>query len=368
MKKLVLLLFSLALIIWSGAGAVLAAEPKTPELTVAQAIDMAVKYSPTLKSAQLTKDQAWQARQNAEDKNRYAFTPTAGVASIDASVELAFSQLMQASNNYLTQGKVLDATTKSVKLNAYDYYLNVLIAQQSLQSAQKTLAKDQMAEGLAKVKASVGVIAQPELIAVQNTTANSTAVVQQAQQSLDKAYVTFNSAIGLQPEDRPVLTEQFSFTSFTVPNLTAEASRAETSSTTVWQLEQTVYLQQMNMSYINYGPTGALQNYNVQKFNVDIAKSGLAAGRQAVRDSVFTLYNDIQTNEQVYSQAQAAVKTATENLRVAQVKYKVGMATKLDVTVSETALASAQANLTNLIYQHAVLVANFNNLTGKSFV
>ncbi|AGL03802.1 TolC family protein [Desulfoscipio gibsoniae] len=367
MKKLTIIFLSLALMILGTASAALAKEPATPELTLEDVINMAVKNSLVLKSSELAKDQAWEARKDAADD--VSLRPSGGGGAVNVAAESSFTKLMQSSTNYLTQSKSLQEAEKNIKLDAYQKYANILIAQESLKYAEIALEKEQMAERLAKISAQVGILSNPELVGAESTAQVSAAALQEAKENLDKAYVELNSLIGLWPEDRPVLQDDINFEKYTVPNINTEASRAETSSEALWKLEQLVSLQKMDLKYFSYGPgSGALNSYNIEKFDIDIAKYNLDDARREVRNAVFTLYKDIQANEEQYNKVDAAIKAKEETLRVARAKYDVGMATAMDIKTVEAELASYQTNLELLKYQHAILIANFKNLTGKALI
>ncbi|KAF1086036.1 Outer membrane efflux protein [Sporotomaculum syntrophicum] len=367
MRKLTVMFLAMIMVFLGTASAALAKEPATPQLTIEDVMRMAVENSTALKSGNLAKDQAWEARKDAADD--VSLRPSGGGGPVNEKAESSFTKLMQTSNRYLTQSKLLQQEEKNVKLDAYQKYISVLISQEKIKNAEITLAKDQLAERLAKICAQVGTISNPEMVAAQSTVQASAAALQEAIENLDKAYVELNAVIGLWPEDRPILQDEIAFETFKVDNINAEASRAETSSEALWSLQQLVNLQKMDLSYFRYGPgSGALSSYDIEKIDVDIAELNVEEARKEVRNGVFTLYKDIQAAEEQYNKVNAAIKLMEETLRVAKVKYDVGMATAMDIKTSEAELASYETNLALLKYQHAILVANFKNLTGKELV
>ena len=366
MKKLTVILLFMALMILGTASVALAKEPATPELTMEDAINMAVKNSPALRSGKIAKEQAYERRKDAAED--VTFIPSGG-GVVDVEAESAFTQLRQTSNSYLSQSKTLQETEKNIKLDAYQKYIGVLIAQENLNYAEIALEKDQMSKLMAIISAQVGVLSNPELVGAESAVQASAAALQEAKANLDKAFVELNNVIGLWPQDRPVLQYEVQYENFTVPNITAEAGRAETSSEALWKLEQLVELQKLDLRYFTFGPgSGALSSYNIEKLDIGIAEHNVDEARRQVRNAVFTLYKDIHANEEQYNKVDAAIKTMEETLRVTKVKYEVGMATNMDVKIAETNLASYRANAELLKYQHDVLLANFKNLTGKEIM
>lgn len=366
MKKLTVILLTMALVIMGTASVALAKEPATPELTMEDAINMAVKNSPALRSGKIAKEQAYERRKDAAED--VTFIPSGG-GVVDVAAESSFTQLRQASNSYLSQSKTLQETEKNIKLDAYQKYIGVLIAQENLSYTEMALEKDQMSKLMAIISAQVGVLSNPELVGAESAVQASAAALQEAKANLDKAFVDLNTVIGLWPQDRPVLQYEVQYENFMVPNITAEASRAETSSEALWKLEQLVELQKLDLRYFAFGPgSGALSSYDIEKLDIGIAEHNVDEARRQVRNAVFTLYKDIHANEEQYNKVDAAIKTMEETLRVTKVKYEVGMATNMDVKIAETNLASYRTNAELLKYQHDVLLANFKNLTGKEIM
>lgn len=172
-----------------------------------------------------------------------------------------------------------------------------------------------------------------------------------AGEALDKAWVAFNRLVGLQPQDRPVLTEEPVTVPLTVYNLDAEAEWAVESSVDIFKLERARDMAQWDIDYPwtldTYG-RAVYRTYSVQKYEVDIAGYNLAAAREALKEQVRSTYHDIRALEEQEAALEAAVKTAQDALRVIEAQYKVGLVGRDKVREAEAALAEAQANLYSL--------------------
>jgi hypothetical protein len=96
--------------------------------------------------------------------------------------------------------------------------------------------------------------------------------------------------------------------------------------------------------------------YKGAEYNALSAALKLADTRLSVETSVRSSYNLLLAAYEQLGPATKAVDQATENLRLAQAKLKVGAATQLDVLQAERALAQARSNLTG-VEQSAALAA-----------
>lgn len=343
-----------------------ASEPEQPaqQITLQQAIDMALDRSSLLKSKEYAKDQAWEIRSDAAENVHFMPSGPAG-----GFMESAFTGLMQSSLNYRMKGKELEQAQKQVKVNAYTKYINVLIAQEKVKYNETALEKDKLAERVVQAYGLVGMAATPELAGAKSRTGASKAALQAAKESLEKAYIELNSMIGLQTDEKPELVDALDFEEFSIPNIQTEISRALTNNETLWNLEQLVNLQRMDLKYFNYGPgSGQLQSYEIEKYDVNIAESNVVEFRKQVKEGVQALYKDIKALEEQYNMVYSSVSALKEQLRAVQARYDVGMATKLEITEAKTAMAEIEKNLAEMRYNHSIMVANFKNMTGKDLL
>jgi outer membrane protein TolC len=73
-------------------------------------------------------------------------------------------------------------------------------------------------------------------------------------------------------------------------------------------------------------------------------------------------YQQVLASEAV---AQAAVASATENMKLTQQKYNVGSATILDLITAQVALARAQSQLVNALAAIRVAEARIDRVRGR---
>lgn len=349
-RKIISLLVLLVLTI--PAGICLAdGEPAGATLTVEQAIDLALKNSSTVKSADLALQAANIANDETWESVNSALLPDANgqyygaVDSWDA-VYVADYNLEAARKNY-------DTAVESVKFNVYQKYYAVVNALDN--SDAQRLASQQAAEKykIAELRYQLGMDtilnvyqSQQQNVSAQSNLAGST-------ESLEQKYIALMEYIGLPKSERPVLIRELAYTPLKVDDAETRIADIVKDSPAVWLASRSLLLtEQTSGSSGDY--YGLLTDINKEKANLTIVTS-----RDAMTQATRNIYYSILNAEESYNSAVAAAKAADEGLRVAKLLYEVGMGTKLDVTAAEIAAQSAHQAVDSLSYQHAILVMAF---------
>lgn len=345
----------LLLCTWSPAA--FAKEPATPEFTLNDAIECALKQSEDIKSAEVNIDKSWEQREDAADNVNYTPTFTGG-GPVLPEVEAAFSGLVKADLAWRVKKKDLDAKEEQVALNTYKAYVGILQAKEAVDNAKITLARDEKLLLNARTSQRVGLVALTDIVGAEAKVNASRAALAAAQESLDKAYITFNRLVGLWPVDRPVLADKIEFSLLQADVIDAEAERAVENSKDIWKLEQNITIEKLDLDFLTL-------SYDVEKKDVESAKITLEGAKKATREATYSLYKDIKALEETQVGLASKVRVAEEALRVANVKFNAGMITKTDLVVAEATLAEAQKALQDVTYQHANLKASFRVLTGR---
>ena len=87
--------------------------------------------------------------------------------------------------------------------------------------------------------------------------------------------------------------------------------------------------------------------------------------RRGVRQDVDGALRTLETQEQAIEIATEAVVVAEEDLRLNRERYRVGVATILDVITSQVALDQAQADLVSARYDYVVAKAQLESIVGR---
>lgn len=86
---------------------------------------------------------------------------------------------------------------------------------------------------------------------------------------------------------------------------------------------------------------------------------------RAVRQDVDAALRTLETQEQAIAIAREAVTVAEEDLRLNRERYRVGVATVLDVITSQVALDQAEADLVSARYDYVLAKAELESIVGR---
>ncbi|MDQ0285071.1 outer membrane protein TolC [Desulfofundulus luciae] len=330
-----------------------AKEPATPELTLNQAVALALAHSESVKKAEKDVDRTYEWRVYRSEQLDYTPLEPPG----NPKVEIAWSNLLTADLTWRMSKKSLTAEQDEVALDACKKYWDVLKAHEKVRAAEEGLKKADWELRRARANFQVGMIPQAALVAAEAQMAQAKAALEAAKNDLDNAYASFNRLVGLWPQDRPVLVDGVNFNPLQVSDVETEVGRIVDESPTVWLANEKVTLQKYLEDMMFY--TGEYRPYQARKIEVEQAELDAASAKKMLEEVTRSLYYKAKSLEESYQALQEGVKTAEENLRVTKVKYDVGMATRAEVAAAEAALAEAKQKALETACQHAYLKLAF---------
>ena len=338
----------------AGGKAAWAKEPATPELTLQQAVEKAVANSKSLKNKGYEVERTEEVRGSAADKVK--FVPAAG-SNPDPTAAANFTGLVSADLQWQMAKKSYDAEVDTVTMSVTKAYYGVLQALESVHVAEQAYQSKELASRLAMASYRAGALSKSGLIQADSDLAGAKSDLEAARKALDDAYQQFNQLVGLWPEDRPVLTGRPSFSALEIDNLDTEVERAVENSPTLWQAKRNIDLAKLNLDL--YAFNYESEPYKSKEIKVDQAEVSAASAEEQLRNAVRTIYYNIRKLEENYAGLQQKLAAAEENLRVTQLKFDLGMATKADVLSAQYALAGVQKSLLDTVCQHELLKLSF---------
>lgn len=325
-------------------------QQKKIELTLNQAVEMALKESVTLKQAELGEDRARKVAENAWDAHNLQLRATYDEASqLYASVPVdqdAFPLFFKADRGWRIAQRTYQITRDATELAAKKCYFDVLQASANLDAAKKAYEFNQSSLRSAQAMYQVGMNNAQTLELAKLGLQKSNLDLQSAKADLDKAYMALNQLIGLDPMARPVLIDAIPYEKLKVDSLDADVSRATRSedNPALWIKKEQYEISRYLWSYTIPDSAG----------KIDIDKSYLEydTARKTIRDKMYQLCDNIITLESSYNTALQNVKATEEKYRVEQLRYNVGMSTKKDVLEAEMLLEQAKLALKKVAAAH----------------
>ncbi len=351
-EKLTVIMVLSLLIIGQSNWSADAKEPSKPELTLNQAVSMALGESEALTKAEMLVEKN---ENTYDDKSKNLdFIPTAPGT---AAVESAYAQVLSANLTWQVSQRNLTSEQDKTVIDTCNKYWAVLNAQVKLDSSQASLdnAKVQLTNARALLR--VGMLANSDLIGAEAQFEAATASLSSAQNDLSNAYVALNQKIGLWPEDRPVLVETVVYQPLKVDNLDQEVARVLANAPSVWQVEQAVALQRISQNMAFY--SGSYTSYENRKIDVEQAELDVVSTQKTYEKLTRNIYYNIVNVEASYAAALQSEKVAEENYRIKEIQLQLGMATQADLTSAKKDLVTAKTTIFNLLCQHANLKLTF---------
>jgi outer membrane protein TolC len=357
--------------------------PQQQSLSLKDAVNIAWTYSPDLKAAQDSIDKLHTEQQ---DASQYflGFQPGAGL-NASPGTDIIWKGLTDANAGYATAKDDYTAIKSKVEVDTFQDYYAVISARAALDKAKADLSRDDQALAVVRVLSNLGIATDTMVAGAEGQDEASSEALNAAHDALDKTYVTLDGKLGILPADRPVLTDQLTFSPFKVDNLDAEVSKAMASGnailnapvtvdnteviseSTLSDLRNTVTLEQLEYNFPwTIGATGATsQDTDEVSDDLDAARQTLTSVTDSLQTQVRGMYNDIMSLEAKYAALQSGLQVAQDNLRDVQVEYSLGLTTQDKVTAAAAACADLQSDITGVIFDHEVLKANFHWLTGE---
>lgn len=334
-------------------------ESEGKQITLSSAIDIALKQNEGLKKAdkEVEKKEEWRDYR----ASKLDFIPTTAPGT--ALVEVPWAQMLSSDLEWRMSKKALTAKEDQIVLDTCKKYWAVLQAQEKVKAAEAGVVCSLKQLQSTRVAYQVGISLVPAmspeqaLKAAEAQYAGAQATLAEAKNKLDSAYNSLNQLLGMQANERYILTDMVEYQPLAVVNLDAEVSRVVDASPDIWNAEQMVTLQGFLEDMMFY--TGEYRPYQARKIEVEQAELDAASAKKAVEQGTRSIYYTIRNMEEGYNGLLQAVKVAEENLRVTKLKFDLGMATAAEVASDEKKLADAHLAAFDMVYNHAYMKLAF---------
>lgn len=353
-KKIVaLIVLSFFLLLNLPAGLVAAATAKDvveqPELTLEESITMALNHSRTLKNANLAIDLADESLDDAES----AWRPSYATEYVDLSpsIETRYANLLSQEYNYDSAVSQRDIQKDAVKAEARSSYYDLLKAIDSLALKKTELEAQQISYKNSQVYYDVGMLSIIGLTQAKLALLQKQADYVAAENALNDSYTDFNYLVGLDINDRPILSTEPVMENLEIDNVAGQISLTMSNSPSLELVDAALELRE-ELIWTSGGTTSS-------ELAVSQAELNAATTKETVEKSLYSVYHSVKNLEESYMTAKNNLALAQQNLNIAKLKYDLGMNTKADVLAAEYSLLQAQNNLLSITCNHDILKETF---------
>lgn len=344
-KVILIMLLINGMLFLSASPALAASDQKT--LTLQQAIDQSLKNSLAIAQAKKTIELA-------EIQQESAISVMTQSQITSSMVE----NVQKADLTYMVASKTLTQTQEKVGYSTTKKYFAVQQALEDLELAKLAFQKASQDLGISRLTAGVGMGTNASVMATESAYTQSKANLEAAENTLKNAYSLFNDAVGLNINDRPVLTEKVpEFKNLNLNDVNLEISQAISTNTDIWKAQMNALIAQNVANMVLYN--GEYRPYRQSELSVDQAQLTVQSTETSVAQSIETMFYQVKSMEESYKTGVKSRDSLAEALRVKKLMYEVGLSTKNEVLAAEISLSTAENALNDTRYNHSLLAVAF---------
>jgi len=357
------LVLTLALGGWGLARAVAAdAVPGVKELTLEQAVEVALEGNPSLELAELS-------LKAAQSRVAYTRDVARGIEKqVDAGIPVTTLDLARVKDVYPRQAELgvvvarraLEAAREGIRLQVEKAYYEALKAEDGVRIARTAVDKAEEQLRTARAGFSAGTLARNEVLGAEVQLADARARLITAERLSKTAYMNLNKTLGLNLETPLRLTSRFEYRP--VGDLDLEKKVSEALENRLEAVRARAELEGKELDFQVVGRYYTPSVYTYQQAEVAWKQAGVALrqAEQQVEFEVRAAFLSIKDAEQRIAVLEKSVEQAREAMRLAQLRYEAGVATGLEVNNARLALTQAEAGALQAIYDYNLAVSGFN--------
>lgn len=325
-------------------------------LTVEDATTKAIAYSPTLKTLSENKVEA----DNSNDALTFSFEYTNNDSTNSANQQMAYN--IRKLQNSL---KSLDLNTQVAKdgiaLNVKSLFNSIKAAQDQIDLYEQNMEIQKKNIQIAEIKMNLGLLSQLEYDNTVSTYNITEANKTNLEIEVNNSFRSLNELMGTDLNNKyDIVLDDVVYEPIGDINITNEITRAVASSVNIKTKKDELELAKYD--YKTYVPTSSDIGMSDTKRNaVSQAQRDISDAETSLRQNMTTLYNNIISNEQKYTDTVSQLNVLKSQYTVIKTQYDSGKATELDVMNVEYNIAKLEAGLDQLVRGHALQIEQLNN-------
>ncbi len=318
-------------------------------LSIEEAKALALENSNTLQSIALKiESDEINAREMLAEKNRQKNTsapPGYGITTIDTILRRRGYYSDAAAVTYeLTKltGDRLRNTIEFSAVSAYYALANKREAQRVKKDALD-IANDNLSA--VKIKYDLGTVSQLELQQAEGAVRILEYELDMARRASEFSQVSFNSAVGLAPDEQVTLTDTLSISPPEKADIEALIKTAVSNRYEVKEAQMKVALAEKEAECYEALYTKGTYHYTIKQYGIAIAKANLENAVKSVELSVRKSYNDYLDAYGGVAIGEESVKTKQLMYDAVKSKFSAGQVINTEVVQAQNALDSAKNGL-----------------------
>lgn len=354
MKKKVLVLFlllGLAVTGVTGGVAPATGEPQVMELSLRQAVELALKHNPqtelnrlSILKAKVALDEAKSTAKKMEDAEDFL-----GATYETAQARYVAPRAAEMGVKLAELGGTFQENL--LKFNVESSYYGVLKAEAGLANARASLDRAREQLRLAQAGYEAGTLAKAEVMGAQVLVAAAEAEVTAAVNAREVALMKLNKALGQDLQQQVRVTDRFAFQPAEFKLEEVLAATRENDPGLAAAMEQ-VAVQEVKFAQAKRFYTPNVYAYRNAEYDLEEARVKLAGKERDLEFSVRQASLNLQAAAEAYRVLEQNVEVARENLRVANLKLEAGVGTRIEAQRAAEDLQKMEANMLGAIYDY----------------
>lgn len=347
---------------------------ETMEISVQDAVDLAMKNNDNIKTAALNKENANLNRSIGQ--KQYAQSVVDGPQYSTFGQDATLYQLKIKDLQSDIYSLAYDYTKESVEVGIRQLYWNVLLQQSSIEAAESALAYAEKQYKAAQLKQTVGMLTQTSVSQAKASVDAAKATLTTAEGNLQTALNSLKKQMGVKENTELVLTEELpELTPIDISDLDYYVNKMVMNAPTLKIQDKTVEANEYGTKANKIGiitsgigftnpltgeELGGKLTYSQEdqerqtEISTETAKITRDTTEKDLRDNVRSLYYDALSLESNYEAVKQAMLTAEAALETKQQMYDLGMATALDLLEAQSTCDSYKDKYTQVLIGHAI--------------
>jgi outer membrane protein TolC len=341
---------------------VFAAQEVTEEkqtLSYEKAYELAIKNNTTLDSlvASLETTQA----------NRKSFFDGTLETKSNSSFVLLDEQVygylssLRSYDNAISNGQLQQDITKvAIGASVKSSFAQVQILEKSLKLAQENYSIQKKQLSFGQKKSDLGLISSNDLEQLKRETTEMEQNIKKIEISLDDAYLALNRLIGRPAKDRYVIENDISHEALKM-DMSIDAYVTRSIST-----DASLKIEKNKIDTAKFSKTVVTQSTTISdvrnaELAYDESERGYKEAKQKKEESIRSTYNKLLELEAERVTLEKALEKAKQDFSTAEVNFKVGNITQLQLEQAKLAVENAEMNLLNNALTHDITKYSFEN-------
>ncbi|WP_053954758.1 stalk domain-containing protein [Inediibacterium massiliense] len=319
----------------------------------------ALKFSRTLKQAEMDVDRAKEMKDDASDAID-EIPLSYGVGKAEKPVHDAYLYFKSAEVNRQLADRQINKVKDKIAYEVKSAYYEVLKWEDAKKVA--TLAIDFYNKDLQQIKAKYdqGMSSELEKKQSERNYQNAKKELELADKGLKKAYEQLNDLIGAKADERYTLKGDIAFEKIKDEDIEGHIIKSIEESPSLWALQKSIELKDLGVKLYVYNVGG--ESYKVKEIDAQKATIELGEKKQAYEYGLRKIYTSLNQRKDQYEQQKIALEQAQDDLKKAKVNMEIGMTIPLKVQQATLQIEKTKKELRNKVMEYNILAMEYDKL------